>query len=36
MHVLQSWSDRCVRNVKRQLDIAKEVVLRLESDPDGR
>jgi hypothetical protein len=36
MHVLQSWSDRCVGNVKRQLDIAKEVVLRLESDPDGR
>jgi hypothetical protein len=34
--VLQSWSDRCIGNVKMQLEIAKEVVLKLESIRDGR
>jgi hypothetical protein len=29
--VLQSWSARCIRSVRTQLEMAKEVVFRLES-----
>jgi hypothetical protein len=34
--VLKSWSDRCIGNIRSQLEVAKEVVHRLEMARDRR